>query len=184
MANNAEYLFVCLFAIFYIFFEEMSSSFAHFTTEFLSLLLNCKRSLHILIEVVYQIHDLQFSPCSMGFLTFLKVSFEELKTLILMKSNFYITESFCCTPEINTTLWINYTSIKKKEKNTQMLPVISLLGYFGQSRCLPLLFSFALDRICRTTLNKSSKSRHPSLVFTWEKIFFNHYTLMLVVGFS
>ena len=27
-----------------------------------------------------------------------------------------ITESLCCTAEINTTLWINYTSITKKEK--------------------------------------------------------------------
>ena len=28
----------------------------------------------------------------------------------------YITESLCCTPEINTTLLINYTPIKKKQK--------------------------------------------------------------------
>ena len=25
----------------------------------------------------------------------------------------YVTESLCCTPETNTTLYINYTSIKK-----------------------------------------------------------------------
>ena len=35
-----------------------------------------------------------------------------------MKKNIYIciTESLCCTPETNTTLQINYTSIKKKKK--------------------------------------------------------------------
>ena len=32
-----------------------------------------------------------------------------------LKKNTYIcvTESLCCTPETNTTLYINYTSIKK-----------------------------------------------------------------------
>ena len=27
----------------------------------------------------------------------------------------YVTETLCCTPETNTILWINYTSIKKKK---------------------------------------------------------------------
>ena len=103
-------------------------SFAHFTTEFLSLLLNCKRSLHILIEVLDQIQDLQFFPCSVGFFTFLKVSFEELKTLILMKYKFYITESFCCTPKINTTLLINYTLIKINKKKNANAPSHFSLG--------------------------------------------------------
>ena len=99
-------IFLCAYVLIFISSLKkcLFKSFAHFTTEFLSLLLNCKRSVHILIEVLDQIQDLQFSPCSVGFFTFLKVSFEELKTLILMKYKFYITESFCCTPEINTTL--------------------------------------------------------------------------------
>ena len=31
----------------------------------------------------------------------------------------YITESLCCTAEINTTLYFNYTSIKNKQNNAE-----------------------------------------------------------------
>ena len=47
-----------------------------------------------------------------------------------------ITESLCCTPETNTVLWINYTSIKKKIKGDVISPHLhsplvteSLLNY-------------------------------------------------------
>ena len=38
-----------------------------------------------------------------------------------MNKNAYIcvTESLCCRAEINTTLQINYTSVKKKRENTK-----------------------------------------------------------------
>ena len=35
-----------------------------------------------------------------------------------MYKNIYITGSFCCAAQINTTLEINYISIKKKKKNS------------------------------------------------------------------
>ena len=40
-----------------------------------------------------------------------------------MKNNIYkcISESRCCTVEMNTTWQINYTSIKLKKKNNQVL---------------------------------------------------------------
>ena len=52
----------------------------------------------------------------------------------------YITESLCCTPETNTTLWINYTSIKterkKKEKLLLKSVVISLLCLHAQTHSI------------------------------------------------
>ena len=30
----------------------------------------------------------------------------------------YVTDSFCCTPQTNTTLKVNYTPLKLKIKNT------------------------------------------------------------------
>ena len=39
-----------------------------------------------------------------------------------------ITELFCCTPEINITLYINYTSIKKQKKINKKQKLISCLA--------------------------------------------------------
>ena len=36
-----------------------------------------------------------------------------------------ITESFCYTPETNTTLYINYTSVKKKKKKTKLISCLA-----------------------------------------------------------
>ena len=38
-----------------------------------------------------------------------------------------ITESLCCTPEIDTTLYINYTPIKNVLKNAKKNPSIAIL---------------------------------------------------------
>ena len=42
------------------------------------------------------------------------------KILLYITEYIHITESLCCTPETNTTLYINYTSIKKKEEQVDL----------------------------------------------------------------
>ena len=59
--------------------------------------------------------------------------------------NILITESLCYTPETNTILYINYTSIKKKK--------IQL----GKGNIKPSLFARLHDYLCR----KSQENRHP-----------------------
>ena len=39
-----------------------------------------------------------------------------------------LCESLCCTPETSTTLWINYTSEKKKEKICWLWPCMEMQG--------------------------------------------------------
>ena len=61
MANDVEYLSVCLTAICVSFFEKgLCKSFAHLK---IRLFFDCKSSLYILDKVTYEIYDLQiFSP--------------------------------------------------------------------------------------------------------------------------
>ena len=55
----------------------------------------------------------------------------------------HITDSLCCTPEMNTTLYINYTPTKtKKEK-----------------RCIePIVHLHVCNVICQLYLNKDGKN--------------------------
>ena len=43
-----------------------------------------------------------------------------------------ITESLCCTPETNTTLQINYTSIKEKKNKYKYILVAILKTLFKE----------------------------------------------------
>ena len=54
----------------------------------------------------------------------------------------HITDSLCCTPEMNTTLYINYTPTKTKKK--------SVLN--------PLYTLHVCNAICQLYLNKAGKN--------------------------
>ena len=57
--------------------------------------------------------DLLYSPGKYTQYLVITCKGKELeKEYLSIYLSIYITESLCCTPETNTTLYINYTSIK------------------------------------------------------------------------
>ena len=65
----------------------------------------------------------------------------------------YITESLCCTPETNRTLYINYTSIKKKKCTSIIasnihLQTASKLGRTSLYWILPSVPSHGVPSLC------------------------------------
>ena len=60
-----------------------------------------------------------------------------------------VTESLCCTKEIGTTLYINYTPInifKRNKPATILSPIFHTIGLFGLSFCV-FQFAFATQRL-------------------------------------
>ena len=48
----------------------------------------------------------------------LKIGLEQGLGLGIIRKKKHRTDSLCCTPETNTTSYINYTPVKKKKKST------------------------------------------------------------------
>ena len=77
----------------------------------------------------------------------------------IYKIDIYIyiqTESLCCTPETNTTLLINYTSIKKerereRKKKRERAQVNKIRNEKGEARA----DTTEIQRIMETTMNDS-----------------------------
>ena len=73
----------------------------------------------------------------------------------------YKTESLCCTPKTNTTLWINYTSIKNIYKNINHNQTLTIIRRWQVQKIFTaLFFSFFLNNM---TLNPEKSSAQDNL---------------------